>query len=130
MAEADAYAGEHIQDNLEKKVQELGVDVRTGTKGLDLIMEDGKATGIKVECKEGTYDIKADAVIVATGGFSHNKELLAEYAPGAERLATSNQMGATTSCCRSTTFCGDVCLIESVREPRKCTCSSMAPGKR
>ena len=95
MAEADAYAGEHIQDNLEKKVQELGVDVRTGTKGLDLIMEDGKATGIKVECKEGTYDIKADAVIVATGGFSHNKELLAEYAPGAERLATSNQMGAT-----------------------------------
>ena len=95
MAEADAYAGEHIQDNLEKKVQELGVDVRTGTKGLDLIMEDGKATGIKVESKEGTYDIKADAVIVATGGFSHNKELLAEYAPGAERLATSNQMGAT-----------------------------------
>ena len=95
MAEADAYAGEHIQDNLEKKVQELGVDVRTGTKGLDLIMEDGKATGVKVECKEGTYDIKADAVIVATGGFSHNKELLAEYAPGAERLATSNQMGAT-----------------------------------
>ncbi|SCJ32702.1 Fumarate reductase flavoprotein subunit precursor [uncultured Clostridium sp.] len=95
MAEADAYAGEHIQDNLEKKVQELGVDVRTGTKGLDLIMEDGKATGIKVESKEGTYDIKADAVIVATGGFSHNKELLAEYAPGAEKLATSNQMGAT-----------------------------------
>ena len=95
MAEADAYAGEHIQDNLEKKVQEIGVDVRTGTKGLDLIMEDGKATGIKVESKEGTYDIKADAVIVATGGFSHNKELLAEYAPGAEKLATSNQMGAT-----------------------------------
>lgn len=95
MAEADAYAGEHIQDNLEKKVKELGVDVRTGTKGLDLIIEDGKAVGVKVESKEGTYDIKADAVIVATGGFSHNKELLAEYAPGAERLATSNQMGAT-----------------------------------
>lgn len=95
MAEADAYAGEHIQDNLEKKVKELGVDVRTGTKGLDLIMEDGKAVGVKVECKEGYYDIKADAVIVATGGFSHNKELLAQYAPGAEKLATSNQMGAT-----------------------------------
>lgn len=95
MAEADAYAGEHIQDNLEKKVNELGVDVRTGTKGLDLIMEDGKAVGVKVENKEGYYDIKADAVIVATGGFSHNKELLAKYAPGAEKLATSNQMGAT-----------------------------------
>lgn len=95
MAEADAYAGEHIQDNLEKKVNELGVDVRTGTKGLDLIIENGEAVGVKVENKEGFYDIKADAVIVATGGFSHNKELLAKYAPGAEKLATSNQMGAT-----------------------------------
>ena len=95
MAEADAYAGEHIQAKMEEKVNELGIDVRTGTKGLDLIMEDGKATGVKVECKEGYYDIKADAVIMATGGFSNNKELLAEYAPGTERLETSNQMGTT-----------------------------------
>lgn len=95
MAEADAYAGEHIQAKMEEKVNELGIDVRTGTKGLDLIMEDGKATGVKVECKEGYYDIKADAVIVATGGFSNNKELLAKYAPGTERLETSNQMGTT-----------------------------------
>ncbi|MBM6837166.1 FAD-binding protein [Clostridium saudiense] len=95
MAEANAYAGEHIQAKMEEKVAELGIDVRTGTKGLDLIMEDGKATGVKVECKEGYYDIKADAVIIATGGFSNNKELLAEYAPGTERLETSNQMGTT-----------------------------------
>ena len=95
MAEADAYAGEHIQAKMEEKVNELGIDVRTGTKGLDLIMEDGKAVGVKVECKEGYYDIKADAVIMATGGFSNNKELLAEYAPGTERLETSNQMGTT-----------------------------------
>ena len=95
MAEADAYAGEHIQAKMEENVNELGIDVRTGTKGLDLIMENGKATGVKVECKEGTYDIKADAVIMATGGFSNNKELLAKYAPGTERLETSNQMGTT-----------------------------------
>lgn len=95
MAEANAYAGEEIQDGLEAKVKELGIDVRTGTKGIDLIMEDEKAVGVKAETKEGTYDIKADAVIVATGGFSHNKELLAKYAPGAEKVATSNQMGAT-----------------------------------
>lgn len=95
MAEADEYAGEHIHDGLEKKVAELGVDVRPGTKGLDLIMEDGKVTGVKVENREGTYNINADAVIVATGGFSHNPEMLAKYAPGAEIVATSNQMGAT-----------------------------------
>lgn len=95
MAEDNEYAGEHIQDNLEKKAYELGIDIRTGTKGLDLIMEDGKAVGVKVENRDGFYDIKADAVILATGGFSSNKELLAEYAPGAERVETSNQMGTT-----------------------------------
>lgn len=95
MAEADEYAGEHIQDNLEKKAYELGVDIRPGTKGLDLIMEDGKAVGVTVGNREGHYNINADAVIMATGGFSANKELLAEYAPGAEKVETSNQMGAT-----------------------------------
>lgn len=95
MAEKDAYAGEEIQDGMEAKVAELGVDVRTGTKGLELIMEDGKVTGVKVQHKNEYYDIMADAVILATGGFSHNKELLAKYAPGSETVATSNQMGAT-----------------------------------
>ncbi len=95
MAEADEYAGDHIQRGLEAKAKELGVDIRTGNKGVDLIMTDGVNTGVKVETREGTYDINADAVIVSTGGFSHNKDLLAEYAPGAERVETSNQMGAT-----------------------------------
>lgn len=95
MAEANAYAGEHIQEGLENRVHELGVDVRTGTKGLDIIMENGKAVGVKVQHKNDTYDIYADAVIIATGGFSFNPELLAKYAPGSENVATSNQMGAT-----------------------------------
>lgn len=95
MAEADAYAGAHIQDGLERKVKELGVDVRTGTKGLDFIIENGKVTGVKVQKKNLTYDINAKAVIVATGGFSANKALLAKYAPGSEKVETSNQLGAT-----------------------------------
>lgn len=96
MAEEDAYAGEEILDGMEAKVKELGIDVRTGTKGYDLITDDsGKVTGVKVENKNNAYDINAKAVIIATGGFCFNKELLAEYAPGYEVLNTSNQMGAT-----------------------------------
>lgn len=95
MAEANRYAGEHIQEKMEEKVNDLGVDVRTGTKGLDLIMEDNKVVGVKVQNKNDYYDIYADAVIIATGGFSNNKELLAKYVPGSEKLATSNQMGTT-----------------------------------
>lgn len=95
MAEADAYAGEEIQDGMEAEITKLGVEVRTGTKGVDLIMEGEKCVGVKVENKAGQYDIKADAVIIATGGFSSNKELLQSYAPGYEALQTSNQMGTT-----------------------------------
>lgn len=95
MAEEDEYAGEHIQEHLEKTAYDLGVDIRTGTKGLDLIMDGNKTMGVKVENKEGYYNINADAVVVATGGFSANDELLEEYAPGAEIVETSNQMGAT-----------------------------------
>ena len=95
MAEADAYAGEHIQDGMEARVKSLGVDVRTGTKGVDFLFDGDKVVGVKVQRKDETYDIFADAVILATGGFSANKELLAKYAPGAETVETSNQMGAT-----------------------------------
>lgn len=95
MAEADAYAGAHIQDGMEKKVKELGIDVRTGTKGLDLIMKDGKIAGVKVQNRNNFYDINAKAVILATGGFSANKELLKKYVPGSEVFQTSNQLGAT-----------------------------------
>lgn len=95
MAESNAYAGAHIQDGMEKKVKELGIDVRTGTKGLDLIMKDGKAAGVKVQNGNNFYDINAKAVIIATGGFSANKELLKKYVPGSEVFQTSNQIGAT-----------------------------------
>lgn len=96
MAEADQYAGEVIQAGLEKTAIELGVDIRTGTKGEDLIMDGKDVIGVKVTNNDNeSYDINAQAVIIATGGFCSNKELLAEYAPGYEVLNTSNQMGTT-----------------------------------
>ncbi len=100
MAEKDAYAGEHIQDGLEAKIKELGIDVRTGTSGIDLIIENGVAKGVKVQEKNNFYDINAKAIIVATGGFSANKELLKKYSKGTkyegvENIETSNQMSAT-----------------------------------
>ena len=89
-AEADVYAGERIMSGLERKANELGLDIRTGTKGIDLIMEDGIVIGVAAEDRYGRYDIMANAVILATGGFAANRELLARHVPGAELLATSN----------------------------------------
>ncbi|MBR5224339.1 MAG: FAD-binding protein [Clostridia bacterium] len=96
MAEADRYAGEAIQEGLENAVFGYGVDVRTGTKGVDLVMEDGVCKGVIVTNNQNeTYTINAKNTIVATGGWCFNKDLLAKYAPGYEVFNTSNQMGAT-----------------------------------
>lgn len=96
MAEDNQYSGEVIQAGLEKAAAELGVDVRTGTKGMDLVMEDGVCKGVVVTNNANeTYTINAKSTIIATGGFCSNKELLAEYAPGYEVFNTSNQMGTT-----------------------------------
>lgn len=96
MAEDNQYSGEVIQAGLEKQAKELGVDIRTGTKGEELILDGKDVTGVKVTNNDNeSYDIQAQAVIIATGGFCSNKELLAEYAPGYEIVNTSNQMGTT-----------------------------------
>ena len=95
MQHAEAYAGEHIQDGMEAHVANLGVNVMTGVKGVDLIMDGKKCVGVLAEQDGKQFSIYADKIILATGGFSANKELLAKYAPGHEVLQTSNQMGAT-----------------------------------
>lgn len=95
MKDKDNYAGEAIQDGMEAQAQKLGVEIRVGTKGTGLVFDGDKVVGVTVESKSEKYNIMADAVILATGGFSWNKELLAKYAPGYEVLNTSNQMGAT-----------------------------------
>ncbi len=95
MADQDHYAGPEIQGGLEEYAYELGVEIRTATAGENLIFEDDKVVGVVATHYGETYNIYADAVILATGGFSSNKDLLAEYAPGHEVLMTSNQLGTT-----------------------------------
>lgn len=96
MVDKDTYAGEAIQDGMEERAAELGIEIRTGTKGTDLVFdENNNVVGVSVEHKHESYNIMAQSVIVATGGFSSSKELLAEYAPGYEVLGTSNQLGTT-----------------------------------
>lgn len=56
--------------NLKKKVDELGVEVLTGTKAVDLILDEDGAKGALVEDKTTKYAINSEATIIATGGFA------------------------------------------------------------
>lgn len=75
-------AGAGFMQNMLNIVQGYdSVDLRCQSKAVDLIVEDGAVKGVTVEDKEGTYNIYADATVLATGGFLRNEKLMQEYAP-------------------------------------------------
>ena len=53
---------------LKRQLAEVSVDVKLNTEVKELIIEDGKVSGVVLSDKR---NMKADAVIVATGGFSY-----------------------------------------------------------
>lgn len=55
------------------------LEIRTNTKALELITENGAVVGAKVDNKGEVYNIKAKAVILATGGLNNNPEMIAQY---------------------------------------------------
>lgn len=76
-----------------------GIEVLLDTEALELIIEDGRVTGVKAESLEGDVILHANnGVILATGGFSANQEMLEKYNetwPSLEGIKTTNHPGAT-----------------------------------
>ncbi|MBR0229612.1 MAG: flavocytochrome c [Clostridia bacterium] len=95
-APADGSAvGNYLVDKFSAKLTELGVEVMLNTKATELIVEDGKIAGVKAEGKDANYTIKAKAVILATGGFGANLEMIAGFRPDLQGTVTTNAPGAT-----------------------------------
>lgn len=62
-----------------EKVKELGGEIYLETPVKSLIMEDGKCVGVKAVDKNGEeIEARAKAVVVATGGFGTNAEMIKE----------------------------------------------------
>ena len=62
------------------KAQQLGVKVMLKTPATDLIVKDGAIKGVIAKNAEGqTIHIHSKTVIIASGGFINNKEMLAKY---------------------------------------------------
>ena len=64
------------------------------TTANEIVMVDGAAKGVKATGKTGnTVTVNADAVILATGGFGANLEMVASYKPELEGFMTTNAAG-------------------------------------
>ena len=95
-APADGSAvGNYLVDKFSAKLKELGVEIMLNTKATELIMEDGKIAGVKAESQDANYTIRCKAVILATGGFGANLDMIASYRPDLQGTVTTNAPGAT-----------------------------------
>jgi fumarate reductase flavoprotein subunit len=70
-----------LLDLLTARAAELGALVVTGVRARRLLSEEGRVTGVEAETADGVVEVRAAAVVLATGGFSQNPELLARFAP-------------------------------------------------
>lgn len=69
------------------RVEELGIEVHYNTAATSLIMEGGKVAGAYAESKDdGVVQYNAKAVVMATGGFGGNPELIAKQGWNTEHL--------------------------------------------
>ena len=60
--------------------ESLGVQILTETPAKELIVVDGKVCGAYAQSGDDVIQINAKAVLVATGGYAANKEMLVKYA--------------------------------------------------
>ena len=81
---------------LQEKFKAMGHPIMTETAATDLIKENGKVVGVMAKSKDGEkIEIRSKAVIIATGGFGNNKEMLEKYVrfPNAMPIANVGKTG-------------------------------------
>lgn len=81
-----------MMELLIKRTEELGIRTMLHTAGRRLLRKPrGKVTGVVVVKDGQEFEIEAECVIIATGGFGGNKKLLKKYCPDySEEVYTSN----------------------------------------
>lgn len=94
--EDGSAVGQYLVKGLVKNVQEKEIPLFVNADVKEITEKDGKVNGVKVlfnQTEEKT--ITADAVVVTTGGFGANMDLISEVRPDLEGYVTTNQIGST-----------------------------------
>ncbi|MGI6739283.1 MAG: flavocytochrome c [Christensenellales bacterium] len=86
--------GSYLVPRLEENVVGRNVNLMLDTDATSLIFEDGKVVGAKATGKNGfELTIKAPAVVLATGGFGANLDMVVAYKPELKGFMTTNAPG-------------------------------------
>ena len=87
--------GNTIVSALRAECVKAGVEIRINSKATELVMQDGAVAGVKVSTALGDYTISAKAVVIASGGFAANNELVAQHDPALKGYNYSSSSGNT-----------------------------------
>ena len=86
--------GSYLVEKLSDYAEQLGIEIMINTKATEILMDGERACGIKAEGEEHNYIINAKSVVLCTGGFGSNFELMASYDPSLADAVTTNHSGA------------------------------------
>ncbi|MGI6326610.1 MAG: FAD-dependent oxidoreductase [Saccharofermentanales bacterium] len=70
-----------ICDRILAEAKRLGVEVRLNCPAVGLIVEKGAVRGLIAEQDGEKIEVRAGAVVISTGGFGNNSEMVAKYTP-------------------------------------------------
>ena len=87
--------GSYLIAKLSEEAEKQGIEIMLNTKATEILMDNGAAVGVKAEDDAHDYTIKAKAVVLATGGFGSNFDLMCSFNPSLANAVTTNHPGAT-----------------------------------
>lgn len=91
-----AAIGGFLVTELLKQVQLAHIPLFAGLRVTELTTDAaGTVTGVRATTGKQSGPLTAEAVILATGGFGANPEMLTKYRPDLKGMKTTNQPGAT-----------------------------------
>ncbi len=76
-----SFASWRLMQFMDERLEATGVDVRVNSEATGLVVEDGSVVGATVQTPAGQYTLRAKKVILASGGFLQNPDMVAQYAP-------------------------------------------------
>ena len=86
--------GSYMIPRLQQACEKAGVQILLSTTAEEILTDGGKAVGIKATGATGeTVTINAKAVILASGGFGANLDMVVEYKPELKGFMTTNAPG-------------------------------------
>lgn len=91
----ESYGGKEIMDAIFRIAEENGAELRLNSKVTSLVVNDGAVKGVNVEDLDSKYTVNAKKVILATGGFTRNADLIKELEPEYSSVFAFTGAGST-----------------------------------